>query len=99
MDLTPALGYLGGDRTAVYGLGCIGHGVAMSYLNGQVLADLLTGDGAGEATRGCPFVNRRVISWPPEPAATTAKYAIRGYLQAEDAFHERTPARNRNRPA
>ncbi len=34
-DLTPALGYLGTDRTAVYGLGCIGHGVAMSYLNGE----------------------------------------------------------------
>jgi hypothetical protein len=54
MDLTPALGYLGGDRTAVYGLGCIGHGVAMSYLNGEVLADLLTGDGDGETSRQCP---------------------------------------------
>ena len=101
MDLTPALGYLGQDHTAVYGLGCIGHGVAMSYRNGQVLADLLTGDGAREAARQCPFVNRRVISWPPEPAATTAKYAIRGYPQAEDAFHERVPARARShkRPA
>jgi glycine/D-amino acid oxidase-like deaminating enzyme len=93
MDLTPALGYLGADRTAVYGLGCIGHGVAMSYLNGEVLADLLTGDSDSEAARQCPFVNRRVISWPREPAATTAKYAIRSYLQAEDAFHERRPAR------
>jgi glycine/D-amino acid oxidase-like deaminating enzyme len=92
MDLTPALGYLGEDRTAVYGLGCIGHGVAMSYLNGEVLADLLTGDGDGPAARQCPFVNRRVISWPPEPAATAAKYAIRSYLQAEDAFHEHLPA-------
>ena len=97
MDLTPALGYLGQDRTAVYGLGCIGHGVAMSYLNGHVLADLLTGDGDTETTRQCPFVNRRVISWPPEPAATAAKYAIRGYLQAEDAFHECGPARARSR--
>jgi glycine/D-amino acid oxidase-like deaminating enzyme len=89
MDLVPALGYLGEDRTAVYGLGCIGHGVAMSYLNGEVLADLLAGDGDSETTRLCPFVNRRVVRWPPEPAATAAKYAIRGYLQAEDAFHER----------
>ncbi len=62
MDLTPALGYLGEDRTAVYGLGCIGHGAAMSYLNGEVLADLLTGDADGPAARQCPFVNRRVIS-------------------------------------
>jgi hypothetical protein len=66
-----------------------------------VLADLLTGDGAGEATRQCPFVNRRVISWPPEPTATAAKYTIRGYLQAEDAFYERGPvrARSHKRPA
>jgi glycine/D-amino acid oxidase-like deaminating enzyme len=101
MDLVPALGYLGEDRTAVYGLGCIGHGVAMSYLNGEVLADLLAGDGDGETTRLCPFVNRRVVRWPPEPAATAAKYAIRSYLQAEDAFHERVPARahSTNRPA
>ncbi len=91
MDLTPALGYVGADRTAVYGLGCIGHGVAMSYLNGEVLSELLTGDGSGELAGQCPFVNRRVISWPPEPAASAAKYALRGYLQAEDAFHERTP--------
>jgi hypothetical protein len=65
----------------------------MSYLNGEVLADLLVGDGHGETASQCPFVNRRVISWPPEPMATAAKYAIRGYLQAEDAVHERAPAR------
>jgi glycine/D-amino acid oxidase-like deaminating enzyme len=97
MDLTPALGYLGEDRTAVYGLGCIGHGVAMSYLNGEVLADLLVGDGHGATSSQCPFVNRRVISWPPGPMATAAKYAIRGYLQAEDAVHERAPARGPGR--
>jgi glycine/D-amino acid oxidase-like deaminating enzyme len=93
MDLTPALGYLGEERTAVYGLGCIGHGVAMSYVNGDVLADLLLQGGDGEAASKCPFVNRRVIRWPPEPAATAAKYAIRGYLRAEDAFHERVLTR------
>lgn len=95
MDLTPALGYLGEDRTAVYGLGCIGHGVAMSYLNGEVLADLLAGDGRGEVTRLCPFAGRRVASWPREPVASAAKYAIRGYLQAEDAWHERAAAARR----
>jgi hypothetical protein len=58
-----------------------------------------TGDGDGAAARQCPFVNRRVISWPPEPAATAARYAIRGYLQAEDAFHEHLPARARRMPA
>ena len=88
LDLTPALGYVGDDRTAVYGLGCIGHGVAMSYLNGIVLSELLLGGGAGLAEQ-CPFVNRRVIRWPAEPLASMAKYALRGYLQVEDAVHER----------
>lgn len=93
-DLTPALGYVGGDRNAVYGLGCIGHGVSMSYLNGEVLADLLAGEQDGLAAE-CPFVERRVIPWPPEPFATAAKYTLRGYLQAEDALHERVLARFR----
>ena len=86
-DLTPALGYVGEDRSAVYGLGCIGHGVSMSYRNGELLAELLLGD-AGAAAEECPFVNRRVIPWPPEPLASAAAYAIRGYLRAEDALHE-----------
>jgi hypothetical protein len=41
----------------------------------------------------CPFVNRRVLPWPPEPVAGVAKHAIRGYLQAEDAFYERVMTR------
>ena len=47
LDLTPALGYIGGDRSAVYALGCIGHGVSMSYLNGEVLTELLLGGRPG----------------------------------------------------
>jgi glycine/D-amino acid oxidase-like deaminating enzyme len=87
-DLTPALGYVGDDRDAVYSLGCIGHGVSMSYRNGELLAELLVGEGE-RAAEECPFVNRRVIPWPVEPLASAAAHAIRGYLQAEDAFHEK----------
>ena len=94
LDLTPALGYLGEDHTAAYALGCIGHGVSMSYLNGQVLAELLLGhaDGRGLAA-DCPFVNRRVVPWPREPIASIAEHTIRGYLRAEDAFYEDVLAR------
>jgi hypothetical protein len=67
----------------------------MSYLNGQVLAELLFPDG-GELGAECPFVNRRVIPWLPEPLASAVKHAIRGYLQVEDAFHERLLARLRS---
>lgn len=92
LDLTPALGYVGDQRRAVYGLGCIGHGVAMSYLNGVVLAELLL-EGTRDVATECPFVNRRVVPWPAEPLASIAKYGLRAYLQAEDAVHENVLAR------
>lgn len=86
MDLTPALGYLG-DRNAVYSLGCIGHGVAMTHLNGQAIRDLVL-ERHTELTDHF-FVNRRTIPWPPEPLRFGASMAIRSYLQLEDRFHER----------
>jgi glycine/D-amino acid oxidase-like deaminating enzyme len=92
LDLTPALGYVGDDRRAVYSLGCIGHGVSMSYLNGRLLAELTLERGDG-ATSGCPFVNRRTLPWPAEPIASAAKFALREYLRAEDAVHEQVLVR------
>jgi glycine/D-amino acid oxidase-like deaminating enzyme len=92
VDLTPALGYLGGHHDAVYALGCMGHGVSMSYLNGLALTELLLGDTGGIASE-CPFVNRRLLPWPSEPVATLFKHATRDYLVAEDAVHEHLLAR------
>lgn len=86
MDLAPALGYLGG-KDAVYSVGCIGHGVSTSHLNAQTIRDLLL-ERTSELT-ACPFVNRRVIPWPPEPLRMAAAVGIRAYLRAEDAFYER----------
>jgi glycine/D-amino acid oxidase-like deaminating enzyme len=86
LDLTPALGYLG-DRRAAYTLGCIGHGVSMSHLNAQVLRDLILERQTD--LLDCPFVNRKVIPWPPEPLRIAAAAALRSYLQVEDALYER----------
>ena len=86
LDLTPALGYLG-DKRAVYSLGCIGHGVSMTHQNALTLADLLL-ERETENT-ACPFVNRRVIPWPPEPLRSAAALAIRAYLNIEDWVYER----------
>jgi glycine/D-amino acid oxidase-like deaminating enzyme len=86
MDLTPALGYVG-DPCAVYSLGCIGHGVSSSHLNAQVLRDLLLERKTD--LLDCPFVNRRVIPWPPEPLRIVAARGIRAYLRAEDWAYER----------
>ena len=72
VDLIPAIGYVGDHCTAVYSLGCIGHGVAMSYLNGKVLTELLL-DGDSSLVGDCPFVNRRVIpcrTFSPAPSST-----------------------------
>ena len=86
LDLTPAIGFLG-DARAIYSLGCIGHGVSMTHLNGRAIADLLL-ERNTELANG-PFVNRRVLPWPPEPVRLGVSAALRAYLQAEDWAHER----------
>ena len=86
LNLTPALGYLG-DRRAVFTLGCIGHGVSMSHLNSQVLRDLVLERQSD--LLDCPFVNRTVIPWPPEPLRIATVTALRTYLQVEDSLYER----------
>lgn len=86
LDLTPALGYLG-SRRAVYSLGCMGHGVSLMHLNGQVLADLLL-ERKTEWTESFP-VGRQVIPWPPEPLRYAISHTILAYLHAEDAWAER----------
>jgi glycine/D-amino acid oxidase-like deaminating enzyme len=87
-NLTPTLGRLG-DPRAVYSLGCIGHGVSASHLHAQVLRDLLLERQSD--LLDCPFVNRRVIPWPPEPLRMTIALAIRGALQLQDWACERGP--------
>jgi glycine/D-amino acid oxidase-like deaminating enzyme len=90
-DLTPALGHLGDERI-VYSLGCIGHGVSMTHLNGQTIRDLLL-ERTTELTESV-FVDRRVLPWPPEPARYAISAMLRAYLRAEDAVRERgTPLR------
>lgn len=85
LDLNPAIGYLA-DQRAVYSLGCIGHGVSMSHLNAQTLRDMLL-EQKTDLTDG-PFVQRRVIPWPPEPIRTVLGHAMRTYLRVEDWAYE-----------
>jgi glycine/D-amino acid oxidase-like deaminating enzyme len=86
LDLTPVLGYLGDER-AVYAVGCIGHGVSTTHQNALVLTDLLL-ERRTENT-ACPFVNRRVIPWPPEPLRSLAARTILACLKMEDWWRER----------
>lgn len=84
LNLKPAIGYLG-DKRAVYSIGCIGHGVSMTHLNAQVLRDMVL---ERDIEVDCPFIAKRVISWPPEPIRILATIAVRGALQLEDWFRE-----------
>ena len=86
VDLNPVIGYVG-DKRAIYSAGCIGHGVSTSHLNAQTIRDMLL-ERASELLE-CPFVDRRVIPWPPEPLRMGVAMAIRGYLQLEDWSYER----------
>jgi glycine/D-amino acid oxidase-like deaminating enzyme len=87
VDLNPALGYLGNER-AVYSLGCIGHGVSMTHLNAQTIRDLILERKTG-LVEECPFVNRTVLPWPPEPIRTALGHILRTYLRLEDWANER----------
>jgi glycine/D-amino acid oxidase-like deaminating enzyme len=86
LNLAPAIGTLG-DARAVYSVGCIGHGVALTHLNAQVLCDLIL-ERQTDLT-AMWFVNRRVVPWLPEPLRLGASAAIRGYLESEDWWYER----------
>ena len=89
VDMAPALGYLG-DPRVVYSLGCTGHGVSTTHLNGQLIRDLIL-EKRTDLTEMF-FVNRSTLPWPPEPLRLAASVAIRGYLQLEDwSFERKTP--------
>jgi glycine/D-amino acid oxidase-like deaminating enzyme len=86
LQMAPAIGFIGDDR-AIYSLGCVGHGVSMTHLNGCTLADLAL-ERKTDLT-DVWFVNRHMIPWPPEPIRMAASQVIRGYLKLEDRIFER----------
>ncbi len=86
IDMAPAIGFAGDER-ALYSLGCVGHGVSMTHLNGRTLADLVL-EQKTDLTEVW-FINRRMIPWPPEPIRLVASQLIRGYLRLEDSLYER----------
>jgi len=86
VQMVPEIGRLGDDR-AFYSLGCVGHGVSLTHLNGRTLTDLLCGRKSD--LTDVWFVNRRTIPWPPEPLRFVIGHAVRGYMRIEDRVHER----------
>ena len=70
VDLVPAIGLLGDERV-VYSLGCVGHGVSLTQLNGRTIADLLLGRETDLTS--VLFVNRRVDPLAAGAAALRAQ--------------------------
>ncbi len=81
VDMAPAIGCIG-DRRLVYSLGCMGHGVSLTHLNGRTVADLIL-DRKTDLTDTF-FVNRKTIPWPPEPIRNLVSKAVLGYMHWED---------------
>jgi len=88
LDMAPALGYVG-DKSIVYSLGCVGHGVSLTHLNGRTVADLVL-ERRTDLT-DVFFVNRRTLPWPPEPIRNLTAKAILGYMHLEDRRFDPRP--------
>ncbi|HUI27458.1 MAG TPA: FAD-binding oxidoreductase [Candidatus Kryptonia bacterium] len=85
-QMVPEIGQLG-DPRALYSLGCVGHGVSLTHLNGRTLADLIA-ERKTDLTEVW-FVNRRSVPWPPEPLRFAVSKLVHGYLRLEDRIYER----------
>ncbi len=83
VDLTPAIGQIG-DKDIVYSLGCMGHGVSMTHLNGRTVSDMIL-EKKTDLT-DVFFVNRKTIPWPPEPLKIVLSRAIVGAMRLQDRF-------------
>ena len=84
--MAPAIGYAGG-KDVIYSLGCMGHAVSMTHLNGQTLADLVL-EHDTDLTQTF-FVNRRTIPYPPEPLRTAISKTFLGFMRWEDSRYDR----------
>ncbi len=71
----PLLGYLGGHRHIVYGVGWSGNGVGPSVIGGRILAAMVQGrrDEWGEH----PLIGRSVGKFPPEPIRFFGAHLVR----------------------
>jgi len=80
-DSTPQIGTLHGGG-AVYSIGCTGHGVAMTHMNGRIIRDLVL-ERKTELT-DLWFVNRRSFPIPPEPIRSLAVRAVMAGMSLDD---------------
>ncbi len=85
LDFLPALGCEGRHRNVWYGVGFAGHGVAQATLMGALLSERVLGR-EHEAEKA---LQRRVLSWPPEPLRWLGARLLNGTLAALDRRTDR----------
>ena len=85
-DSTPQIGTLDGGR-AVYAIGCTGHGVAMTQMNGRIIRDLVLGRKTDLTDLW--FVNRRSFPIPPEPLRSLAVKTVTTAMKIDDWWCDR----------
>jgi glycine/D-amino acid oxidase-like deaminating enzyme len=89
-NLTPQIGVMDGGA-AVYSIGCTGHGVAMTQMNGRIIRDLVL-ERKTELT-DLWFVNQRVLPMPPEPILSIATRSVATAMAVDDWWCDRGQAR------
>ncbi len=85
IDMAPAIGYLGDDKKAIFSMGCIGHGVSLTMMNGRTIAELIT-NRQTERTEMF-FVGRKVFPWPTDLVTYGVTHAVRGFMKLEDMVY------------
>jgi len=75
------------DGAAVYSIGCTGHGVAMTHMNGRIIRDLVLGR-TSELTE-LWFVNRRSMPLPPEPFRSIGAKTVTAAMALDDWWCDR----------
>ena len=86
VEMAPIIGTLEQGRI-LYSCACIGHGVALTHLNGKTLADLALG--VRSDLTDVWFVNRAALPWPPSWVTYPACEVGRRALNLFEARRER----------
>jgi len=81
LDMFPAIGFAG-SPDIVYSMGCVGHGVSTTHLNGQTIRDLVL-ERDTDLT-DVFFVNRKVVPFPPGGLGHKVAERIAGFMRWED---------------
>ena len=85
-NFTPQIGTMDGGG-AVYSVGCTGHGVALTQMNGQIIRDLIL-ERQTELT-SLWFVNQRMLPMPPEPVLSIVSKSVATAMSIDDWWCDR----------